>query len=149
MIGPRGRELVKQAEGLRLTAYQCPAGKWTIGYGHTHLVKEGDTCTEADAEAYLAEDLVASDSTISYLVTAPLTESMRDALGSFVFNLGHSKLRISTLLRKLNAKHYEAVPAEFRRWTWGRVDGQMVELPGLIARREAEAKLFLEDGLPS
>ena len=151
MIGKRGRELIKKHEGLRLTAYRCPAGLWTIGYGRTHLVKEGDACTVEEAEAYLDQDVAACEGTLAYQVSAPLTESMRDSLLSFVFNVGGAKFRISTLRRKLNSLQYEQVPDEIRRWTKATdpVTKQLVELEGLKARRLDEATLFLEDGLPT
>lgn len=151
MIGPRGRALVKEAEGLRLKAYLCPGGIPTLGWGHTQGVKLGDTCTEAEAEAYLTQDLAACESTLAYQVTAPLTESMRDALASFVFNLGGGKFRISTLRKKINAQDYSAVPEQLRRWDKATdpTTGALVVLPGLTVRREAEATLFLADGLPA
>lgn len=150
MIGLRGRTLIREAEGCRLTAYQDSAGVWTIGYGSTHNVAKGMCISEAEAESRFDQDLVAAESTINYLVTVPLTQSMRDALISWVFNFGYRKLRVSTLLRKLNAREYEAVPDEIRRWTWARdaATGKMVELAGLIERRRAEADLFLADGYP-
>lgn len=149
MIGDRGRNLVKSAEGLRLAAYLCPAGVWTIGYGHTHLVKQGDTCTESEAEAYLDQDLAACESVISYQVTAPITEAMRDALASWIFNLGGGAFRISTLRRRLNAQDYAACPEQIRRWNKAKdKTGKLVELAGLATRREAEAELFMADGLP-
>jgi len=150
MIGPRGLALVKQYESLRLEAYLCPAGIPTVGYGHTHLVKLGGRCTEAEADAMLAQDIAACESVLDYQVTVPLTESMRDALLSLVYNLGGGNFRISTLRRRLNAQDYAGCPAEFRRWNKARnpETGWLVALDGLTARREAEAELFMADGLP-
>lgn len=149
MIGERGRRIIKESEGLRLDAYICPAGRLTIGYGHTMSAYHGQRITEAEADALLEQDLAVAETSINNLVVVPMTEAMRDALASWVFNLGGPKLRISTLLRKLNLRQYEGVPEEIKRWTWGRVGGKMEQLPGLIARREKEAELFMEDGLPS
>jgi lysozyme len=148
MIGPRGRDLVRQHEGLRLSAYVCPAGKLTIGYGHTSGVVASADCTLEQAERWLEADLREAEAAIDALVRVPLTEAMRDALASWVFNLGSAKLRISTLLRKLNAGDYAAVPTEIKRWTFGRVGGKVVELPGLVRRRADEADLFVADGMP-
>jgi lysozyme len=151
VIGPRGLAIIKRLEGLRLDAYICPAGVPTIGYGSTHLVKMGDVCTEAEADAKLQQDLAAAESTISYQVEVPITESMRDALVSWVFNLGGGSFRISTLRRKLNALDYAACPEQIRRWNKAKdpKTGELVELPGLTERRDEEAKLFLEDGIPT
>jgi lysozyme len=109
----------------------------------------GDTCTEAEANALLDRDIAACEATLSYQVTAPLTESMRDALISWIFNFGGAKFRISTLRRKLNELEYGECPAEIRRWTKATVAGKLVELPGLVKRREEEATLFMADGLPT
>lgn len=149
MIGPRGRDLIRKAEGLRLDAYVCPAGKPTIGYGHTRGVCLGTSIVEAEAERLLHEDLAEAEATVDQHVIVPLTESMRDALASFVFNLGRGKFRISTMLRRLNEGKYELVPHELERWIYGRKDGALVEMPGLMARRKAEAALFLADGIPT
>lgn len=149
MIGPRGRGIIKESEGLRLTAYVCPAGKLTIGWGHTFGVYPGQVITEPEAEAFLEQDLSVAETEINSLITAKLTQAMRDALASWVFNLGGKNLRISTLRRKLNQQQYESVPDEIRRWTFGRVDGKMEQLPGLVTRREKEAQLFLADGVPA
>ena len=149
MIGPRGRDLIRKAEGLRLDAYVCPAGKPTIGYGHTRGVCLGTSIVEAEAERLLHEDLAEAEAVVDQHVIVPLTESMRDALASFVFNLGRGKFRISTMLRRLNEGKYELVPHELERWIYGRKDGALVEMPGLMARRKAEAALFLADGIPT
>jgi lysozyme len=148
MIGQRGRDLIREHEGYRGTAYVCPTGHWTIGYGHTRCVTPGATCTREQAEQWLVEDLAEAEAAIDALVRVKLTESMRDALASWVYNLGAKKLRISTLLRKLNEKRYAEIPTEIKRWTFGRVGGESVELPGLVRRRADEADLFVADGLP-
>lgn len=140
MINDLGLQLVKEFEGLRLKAYRCPAGVWTIGYGHTRGVHNGQECTEAEAASWLVEDLLEAESTVKYLVTAPLTENQRAALVSLVFNIGGGNFRTSTLLRLLNAGDYQGAAQQFLKWTKG--GGE--ELPGLKRRREAERALFLE-----
>ena len=150
-IGQRGRALIKDAEGLRLKAYQDSAGVWTIGWGSTHLVTPGLVIDLPEAEDRFDQDVAAADATITQLITAPMTEAMRDALGSWVFNLGYKRLLISTLRKRLNTQDYAAVPAELRKWVYAKdpATGQPVKLDGLVTRREKEAQLFLEDGLPS
>lgn len=150
MIGPRGRQLIKEAEGLQLDVYLCPAGKWTIGYGHTRgVTRDFPPITEGYANAMLEEDLAAVEKALGRYVLAPLTPAMRDALASWVFNLGEGRLLISTMLKRLNARDYAAVPDELRKWVYSHDhDGKPVRLTGLVIRREAEALLFLADGLP-
>jgi lysozyme len=127
-----------------LKAYRCPAGVWTIGFGHTGRdVKDGMTCTVAQAYAWLAADLDSAARAVDNLVTVPLSANQRGALASFVFNLGPNALRGSTLRRKLNAGDYAGAAAEFKKWVKATVDGRVVTLDGLVTRRAAEAALFL------
>lgn len=142
MINDNALELIKRFEGLRLTAYKCPAGIWTIGYGHTCGVRQGQRCTEAQAEAWLVEDIRDAERTVDYLIKAPLTDNQRGALVSFVFNVGAGNFRASTLLKKLNIRDYDGAADEFRRWN--KAGGKV--LAGLTRRRDAEAALFLSPG---
>ena len=134
--------LVKHFEGLRLSAYKCPAGVWTIGYGHTAGVKEGQTITADQANAFLEADLTAAAAQVDKLVKVPLTPQQRGALASFVFNLGSGSLQSSTLLRLLNQGDYAGAAGEFGRWVYATVNGVKTQLPGLVKRRAAEAELF-------
>lgn len=138
-----GLDLIKQFEGLRLKAYKCPADVWTIGYGHTSAagnpaVKSGMTITEAQANRILASDLGQYEDAINNSVKVDLTQNQFDALVSFVYNVGIGAFQKSTLLKKLNAGQYDAVPGELMKWTKG--GGK--ELPGLVRRRRAEAALW-------
>lgn len=138
MINDAALELIKRHEGLRTTAYKCPAGVWTIGYGHTSGVRKGMRCTETQAEVWLMDDLRESEQAVDYLVKVPLTDNQRGALVSFVFNVGAGNFAASTLLRKLNAGDYASAADEFRRWN--KASGKV--LVGLTRRRAAEAELF-------
>ena len=133
-----GLDIVKEAEGLRLSAYLCPAGIPTIGYGHTKGVKFGDTCTREQAEKWLENDFFTAKQDVKAVVKVPLKENQLDALASFVFNLGVRKLIQSTLLKKLNAGDYNGAAAEFDKWVFA----GKVKLNGLIKRRAKERKLF-------
>jgi len=75
-------------------------------------------------------------------VTVPLNQNQNDALVSFTYNVGGSNFLKSTLLRLLNERDYAAVPAELKKWTKARENGQLVDLSGLVKRRAAEAELF-------
>ena len=65
-ISERGLALIKEHEGYRDTAYRCPAGEWTIGFGHTSGVKEGQRCTPMDAGRWLKEDIAAAEREVSF-----------------------------------------------------------------------------------
>ena len=136
--GPQGIELIRHFEGCRLDAYLCPAGVWTIGYGHTANVKEGDNIDQEAAEAFLIEDLENFEQAVTRMVEVPLTQQQFDALVSWTFNLGAGNLAESTLLRKLNNYQYVDVPEQMMRWV--RAGGQVLD--GLVRRRAAEAALF-------
>lgn len=131
-------ELAKLFESFRAKTYICPAGKLTIGWGHTHNVRPGQTVTETEAEAMLADDMREACGAVDRLVKVPLTTGQYGALVDFVFNVGVGAFQKSTLLKVLNAGDYDAVPHELLRWT----HGGGVELPGLIVRRQAEVDLW-------
>ena len=131
-------ELIKQFEGLRLKAYLCPGGVWTIGYGHTAGVKSGMVITEAQAEEFLLSDIAVFEKAVNDQNLA-LTQNMFDALVSFTFNVGVGNFKRSTLLCKIKANPWDnSIMDEFLRWVYskGRV------LPGLQRRRLAEMKLY-------
>lgn len=141
-IPPAAVGLVAEFEGLRTRAYLCPAGVWTIGYGHTLNVKKGDTCTPEQAAAWLCRDLEEAGADVRRLVKVPLSENQYGALASFTFNLGAGALKSSTLLRRLNAGEYSAVPAELKKWNKATVNGKKVILDGLTKRRAREGELW-------
>lgn len=131
--------LLRRYEGLRLRAYRCPAGQWTIGYGHTGAdVWEGKAVTAAQAEALLEADLRQAMETVGKRVRVSLTGNQCAALACFVFNIGAGAFADSTLLKHLNRGWYEQVPAQLLRWT--KAAGK--DMPGLVARRRAEADLW-------
>ena len=133
-----GINLIKHFEGCELEAYKCPAGVWTIGYGHIKGVQQGDVITEQQADDMLVEELEEYENYIHNLVSCPLNQNQFDALVSWVYNLGSSNLQASTLLKVLNAGDYEGVPAQIMRWN--KAGGKVLE--GLTRRRQAEADLF-------
>ena len=137
-ISQKGVNLIKHFEGCRLEAYLCPAGIWTIGYGHTLDVKEGDRVDQEAAEAFLIEDLEEFEDHVQRLVEVDLSQDQFDALVSWTFNLGYGNLAQSTLLAKLNDGLYDEVPEQIKRWT--RAGGRVLD--GLVKRRNAEALLW-------
>ena len=141
--------IVKQYEGFYSKAYLCPAGKWTIGWGHTKNVKPGDVCSKELAEIYLKEDLQVAAGVVDRYVKVPLTQGQYDALASFCFNVRPDLFRNSTLLKKLNKGDYAGAADQFSRWIYGgdqNGDKKITKadaLLGLIKRRAAERALFL------
>ena len=142
-ISDEGFDLIKKFEGCELEAYKCAAGVWTIGYGHTKDVQEGDTWGEEKAEFMLWRELEDEyEHYVNSLVTVPMNQCQFDALVSWVYNLGPANLKVSTLLKKLNAGDYEDVPNQIKRWNKATVNGERKVLAGLTRRREAEALMF-------
>ena len=137
-ISLEGLSLIKKFEGCKLEAYKCSAGVWTIGYGHTTGVKEGDVCTQEEAEKLLRGDIFKFEEYVQDSVKVDLDQSQFDALVACTFNLGPGNLRSSTMLKKLNNGEYESVPFEMRRWN--KAGGKTLD--GLIRRRQAESLLF-------
>lgn len=151
-VCPSGINIVKKFEGLHkvtqegyVRAYRCPAGKWTIGYGHTKGVRSGMRATPTECDEFLRQDLEEAGAIVRRHVSVPLSQNQFDALVSFVFNLGGGNFQSSTLLKKLNRGLYEEIPAQILRWNKARVDGKLTELRGLTRRRTAEAALFAMD----
>lgn len=138
IINSAGLALIKQFEGCKLEAYQDGAGVWTIGTGHTHGVKAGDTCSQEQADAWLEQDLIGAETAVSSLVKVPLSDNQFAALVSFTFNEGQGKLAGSTLLKKLNEGGYDLVPTYLKSWIF--VAGKQCQ--GLVRRRAAEAELW-------
>jgi len=135
----KGIALIKEFEGLRLEAYLCPARVWTIGWGHTKGVKQGDRIDTSTAEKYLKEDIEEAERGIEKLVKVKLNDNQFSALVSFVFNLGIGNLQKSTLLRVINISPNSAnVGFQLKKWVYS--DGQV--LPGLVRRRAEEEKLY-------
>ena len=137
-ISQEGVSLIKKFEGCELKAYRCAANVLTIGYGSTKGVKEGDSITQEDADKLLMHEIKEYEGYINDLVEVDLEQNQFDALVSWVFNLGPAKLKSSTLLKVLNAKDYEGVPAQIKRWN--KAGGKVLQ--GLVRRREAESLLF-------
>lgn len=139
-IGEKGLNLIKEFEGLRLVAYKCPAGVWTIGYGHTYRVKEGDIITEKEATAFLLDDISAAEDIVAgSTMDVELTQNQFDALVSFAYNVGAKNFSDSTLLRKVKVNPDDpTILNEFKKWVYA---GKEL-LTGLVRRRKAEAELY-------
>jgi len=136
-IGQAGLALIKQFEGCRLAAYQCSAGVWTIGYGHTAGVHKGMKITQAQADEYLKQDVAKFEKYINNLsyvpFTAQLNQNQFDALVSFAFNLGQGNVKKMCTGRTINQ-----IPSAMQQYC--KAAGKT--LPGLQRRRKAEAALY-------
>lgn len=155
--------LIKSHEGImdgdpstvNLDPYLCPAGYWTIGWGHVVLDPQGNQIkgienkklaysiypkgiTMAEAEVLLRDDLRRFTYGVTNLVKVTLTNNQLCALISFAFNVGLGALKNSTLLKLVNANKFSEVPDQFRKW----VKSKGKVLPGLVKRREAEIKVW-------
>lgn len=136
-----GFHRVPRSDPGRAHPYVCPAGFWTIGFGHLCDPKH-PPITEAEGEAYLAQDLVtALSATLRYCpVLATEPEGRLAAIVDFTFNLGAGRLQTSTLRRRINQRDWQGAAHELRRWVYGA--GRI--LPGLVARRAADASLVVQ-----
>ena len=134
-----GLNIIKKYEGLRLKAYKCPAGVWTIGYGHTKGVTSSMVINEATANAYLREDVRSAEVVLNKL-GINFRQGQFDALVSWLFNLGAGSFASSTLRKKIvaNAKD-EEITDQIIKW----VNAGGKPLLGLKKRRVEEANLFL------
>ena len=131
----KGIDLIKSFEGCRLTAYKCPAGVWTIGYGHTAGVKSGQIITQEQADAYLASDLEKYERYVEE-TGLQLKQNQFDALVSFAYNCGNGNLK--TLIRNRSLEQIaEAL------LLYNKANGKV--LSGLTRRRKAERELFIKD----
>lgn len=131
--------LIKAAEGCRLNAYKCPAGIWTIGYGHTKGVKEGDTWTQEQADKALEQDIETYRKAV--LIACPALADYPNRLAaciSLAYNIGIGAFSKSTLVKKLNQGDYEGAGDEILRWN--KAGGKV--LSGLVKRREAEYRMY-------
>jgi lysozyme len=135
--------LVKQFEGLRLESYRCPAGVWTIGWGHTANVHAGMRITEERAEELLRGDIGQVESDLPPVIRVPLTQGQHDALVSLCFNLQGGPRQLPYIAPHLVAKIHQGdfAGAADELLDINRADGQV--LPGLTRRREAERALFV------
>lgn len=143
MISLAAQNIIKTAEGLKLTAYLCPNEIPTIGWGHTKTVKAADvgkkTITQADAQRLFEADVAVFEAAVARLVKVKLTENQRGALVSWTFNLGEGNLAKSTLLKRINAK---APLADIERYWLQWINSGGKPLKGLLLRRQAEIALW-------
>lgn len=136
-------DIIKKYEGCKLSAYKCPAGVWTVGYGTTvypdgSKVKEGDQITQAKAEALLLDYVI--NKVMPNIRDLGLTDNQEAALCSLIYNIGWGAFAKSKCYKAIKAKDWETV---FKNWDWCKGDGKF--LKGLAKRRAEEMFLFFQD----
>jgi len=134
-ISKQGIDLIKKFEGCRLEAYKCPAGVWTIGYGHTAHVKQGDKISASQAEIFLRYDLKVFELHVEHNVEHKLNQNQFDALVSFTYNCGLKNLK--TLVKNRDIKQIGNALTLYNK-AGGKV------LKGLANRRKAEQELYFK-----
>lgn len=152
MINAAGAELITRYESIRLKAYKCPAGVWTIGRGHTKGVQEGDVINASAEVAQFQRDMNEWEKNVlAYLHRKP-NDNQLAAFISFAFNVGINGFAKSSVLKAYERGDDDAAARSFMLWDKATVNGKKVSLPGLTARRAAEAALYLtpprEMGMP-
>lgn len=144
-VGPRAIALLHHFEGCRLTAYKCPAGVWTIGWGNTRYangqpVREGDRISQATADELFRSILATFEAAVEKAAPGAPPHQF-GALVAFAYNVGIGALQSSTLLRLHNAGNFAGAAEQFLRWNKA---GNKV-LKGLQRRRAAERLLYLNE----
>lgn len=141
-VGERGLRLIRRFEGCMLHPYRCPAGDWSIGYGHRLNFQEVHTyqsgIEQDQAERWLVADAGKAAEAVIRLTRRVLTPGETDALSSFVFNLGAAAYQRSVLRLAVIRREESEISAQWMRWVWA--GGR--KLPGLAARRAAELVLY-------
>lgn len=138
-VSEQGLHFIAQFEGFSPTPYRCPAGYWTIGYGHVIADAAHVAITQSEAETLLQQDTKIAERAVMRFISVPLLQHQFDALVSFTFNLGSGALQRSTLRRMVNRGDFDDAGDEFTRWVYA--GGK--KLKGLVLRRAAERKLFM------
>lgn len=142
-ISNNGIAFIKREEGEKLTGYADTRGIPTIGVGHTgdvngKPVTVGMKITAEQSSALLKGDLAWVEGTIKSYVKSPLTQNQYDALCSFIFNIGATAFKGSTMLKLLNLANYKGAADEFPKWKKSGNDPDI-----LLPRRQRERALFL------
>ena len=144
-ISQAGIDLIRRFEGCKLKPYLCPAGYWTVGYGH--VIGNGKTkpekqlYTQEKVDEFLRTDLVRFEQGVLRYCPVHLTQFEFDSLVSFSFNLGLGVLQRSTLRRKILRQDKQAAARNILNYN--KAGGQV--LKGLTRRREAEYRMFTKE----
>lgn len=138
-LSDKGANFIKSKEGLRLKSYKHDGDVWTIGYGHTLGVKQGDTCTKSEADSWFLSDVKTAENVVNKQ-NLTLSQNQFDALVSFAFNIGIGAFASSNLLKLIKSGASESTIKQWWSTHWISVAG--TQLQGLVTRRTEEANLF-------
>lgn len=138
-------KILEEGKGFSSKSYLCPAGKRTIGYGHVILPDDNiiEPITEDQAEDILENDVVIAENVINKYVKVPLTQNQFDALVCFVFNVGKTNFKTSTLLKFINEQLWDKIPNQFMRWVYH----DKILIKGLENRRKIEVRLWNNENI--
>jgi len=138
------KQKIKGWEGCRLAAYRCPAGVWTIGYGHTAGVTPGMKITQQQADAMFEADIKQFAGQVTRAIgPVNINNNQFDALVSLAYNIGIGRLSKSELLTKVKANPNDpTIRVEFARYVYATTNGVKRQLPGLVRRRTEEANHY-------
>lgn len=144
-VNDAGLALIKLFEGLRLKAYQCEAGRWSIGYGSTEGIRPGMVITKDTADRLFQHDVQRHAIGVEKLLKVPVSDDQFAAMVSLAFNIGLTNFASSTLLKRVNAGDLAGASNWFGPWNKVRnPETRQLEISiGLVKRREAERQLFL------
>jgi lysozyme len=143
IVGAAGVGTIQRAEGKRYKTYLDAVGIPTVCYGHTDdNLRMGMSFSQQECDLLLVADMARANEQINHCTSAPLTGNQRDALISFVFNVGGGAYCKSTLHSLVNQKRHTAASKEFGKWVYASGGRKPIKLAGLVARRKDEAKLF-------
>ncbi|RYY92068.1 MAG: hypothetical protein EON61_26885, partial [Alphaproteobacteria bacterium] len=124
-------QIIKEEETLQLEAYEL-GGLWLIGYGHLMLEGEDDVITEAEADAFLVEDLHWCEASIERYVAIPVTLNEFSAMVAFCYNVGSGKTRGSSIVKRINDEDRPGAANAFL--LWNRMNGVVMQA---LAKRRA------------
>lgn len=141
-VNEEGLDIIKTSRGLHLTATQ-QQGHWNIGYGHTATAEEGMTLTVPEAESLLISDLQDAEEAVHQMVPVALNDNEYSALVSFIDSVGVQSFVESDVYLHLQEGDRKEAADAMRQHTIARVNGEMVQMPSLVERRERERQLFL------
>lgn len=138
-------KVLEEGKGFSSKSYICSAGKRTIGYGHVILPDDNiiEPITEDQAEDILEKDVMLAENAINKYVKIPLTQNQFDALVCFVFNVGRTNFKTSTLLKFINEQLWDKIPKQFMRWVYH--DKTLIK--GLENRRKIEVRLWKNENI--
>lgn len=143
---PRWRGTPKMSPGgAALVAYKCPAGVWTIGWGHTSGVTAKSTLRdERQAEALLAGDLMTKKNEVLNACSVRPNDNQVAAMACLAFNIGAGAFAGSSVVKAHNRGDFQAAARAFNLWVKARVDGKLKQMDGLVSRRAREMALYLK-----